>query len=701
MYKCFDQVNRELVKEVAHAAGMPDRILIPYMAYLEQMETQFQIGQTIGAPHKDKASIPQGCPFSMSMLALLLKPWINKMRELNVEPRCLADDLMILATGITHQARYIRAMKQSKIYFKDIGARVADNKCFSFAGDSNTRQFLADYIWDDKHTKIPTINNFRDIGTHLNLTNNNNGKTITDRINKARQMAVRLKWLPIDNTFKEKIILANVLPAALYGAEAAHVNKSSMKALRSAIANAIGPRSQRACNDVVFHNVSIANDIDPEVYLLQNRILSLRRLMAKHPKMYETVTDIINIHRNNRQQNINEEIHNGPIGLLIANPKQINAELAPNLVITMPNEAPIDMWNMPWQHLKKRIAQVMDNHRMQRASKERAHLSGMGQADGDITKKIINKLGHKEIKIYKYISSGAAWAQGHMHEIGQADEHCQHCGEKADTISHVTWHCKAINKHRKCRELADINPDALPEYIKHGVPKTMSANINGTFWGETSCTLTDQNKIGLPTKRRKNIAEAQNEEIKFIIKQHGLNEDSDARQIFQSLKAVNGSPHMAMPYKCNVRPPNDINVYTDGSWKNPLMQYLGLGGAGVWWPNRNTAVYHRLNQPEKKFAQHIQYDNGLMLYTSIGGYSGSSTRTELAAAIIAMMANGPVHIGTDSQAFKDKADNILSKLKTGKKIKKTTGELQRTATCGSTLLKQRRPNRPELFESPR
>ena len=288
----------------------------------------------------------------MSMLALLLKPWVNKMRDLNVEPRCLADDLMILATGVTHQARYIRAMKQSKLFFHDIGARVANNKCFSFAGDATTRQFLANYGWDDKQTKIPTINNFRDIGTHLNLTSNNNGKIITDRMNKGRQMVVRLKWLPIDSTFKEKIILANVLPAALYGAEAAHVNKSSMKAFRSAIANAIGPRSNRACNDVVFHNVTIANDIDPEVYLLQNRVLNLRRVMAKHPKMHDMVTEIIEIRKQNNEQNKNEDIHNGPVGLLMENLKQINAELTSDLHIRIPNEAPIDMWNMPWQHLK-------------------------------------------------------------------------------------------------------------------------------------------------------------------------------------------------------------------------------------------------------------------------------------------------------------------------------------------------------------
>ena len=58
-----------------------------------------------------------------------------------------------------------------------------------------------------------------------------------------------------------------------------------------------------------------------------------------------------------------------------------------------------------------------------------------------------------------------------------------------------------------------------------------------------------------------------------------------------------------------------------------------------------------------------------MLYTPIGGYSGSSTRTELAAAILAIAANGPVHIGKDSQAFFDKAIRILADLRNGKRSK--------------------------------
>jgi hypothetical protein len=77
IYKCFDQVVRELIYALAERAGMPTRILTAYRNYLEDMEVHFQTGGTIGSAHKDRCSIPQGCPFSMCMLALTTTTWIH------------------------------------------------------------------------------------------------------------------------------------------------------------------------------------------------------------------------------------------------------------------------------------------------------------------------------------------------------------------------------------------------------------------------------------------------------------------------------------------------------------------------------------------------------------------------------------------------------------------------------------------------
>ncbi len=218
VFKCFDQVNRPLIAELALEAGMPPRILHAYFRYIDNLQVRYQVGHTIGINHYERCSIPQGCPFSMAMIALVTRVWISYMEEIHVEPRCLADDLLFMASGSGHCARCIRAMQASREFFEDLGAKVATNKCFVFAIALATRKFLQHYVWDDKGLKLPVLSNFRDLGAHLNLTGSSNGSTLTARLLRAIGMAKRLCWLPVNRSTREKNVRCNIIPAALYGA---------------------------------------------------------------------------------------------------------------------------------------------------------------------------------------------------------------------------------------------------------------------------------------------------------------------------------------------------------------------------------------------------------------------------------------------------------------------------------------------------
>ena len=147
------------------------------------------MGKTIGRRHHERCSIPQGCPFSMALVALITRAWINKMEHIHVEPRCLADDLFFTSSGSAHRARCIHAMKESKVFFNDVGAKVASNKCFLFSTCNMTREFLSNFEWDEHKLRIPVVSNFRYLGAHLNLTTTSNGSTFTNRILKAASMA--------------------------------------------------------------------------------------------------------------------------------------------------------------------------------------------------------------------------------------------------------------------------------------------------------------------------------------------------------------------------------------------------------------------------------------------------------------------------------------------------------------------------------
>ena len=101
--------------------------------------------------------------------------------------------------------------------------------------------------------------------------------------------------------------------------------------------------------------------------------------------------------------------------------------------------------------------------------------------------------------------------------------------------------------------------------------------------------------------------------------------EPNARQAFLISKTDVNDTIMPLPVKCHRRAPDDINVYTDGSWVNTLKQYLGLGGAGVWWPKRSITRdepgmhWLPVSIGEAMLAHHEQESEGLVLYTKIGG----------------------------------------------------------------------------------
>ena len=60
---------------------------------------------------------------------------------------------------------------------------------------------------------------------------------------------------------------------------------------------------------------------------------------------------------------------------------------------------------------------------------------------------------------------------------------------------------------------------------------------------------------------------------------------------------------------------------------------------------------HPLSTAEKELTHQSVHEDGVRLYAAIGGSGGSSTRNELAAAIVAIRAHGPVRLGSDSSVF--------------------------------------------------
>ena len=85
-----------LATVVLHNGVFPWQVLGPYINMMRGAQVVNMLLQGAGKPYRRRCSIPQGCPFSMMTITLLLRPWSLANPGCNVIPRTLAHDLLLV-----------------------------------------------------------------------------------------------------------------------------------------------------------------------------------------------------------------------------------------------------------------------------------------------------------------------------------------------------------------------------------------------------------------------------------------------------------------------------------------------------------------------------------------------------------------------------------------------------------------------------
>ena len=169
IFKCFDQAMRPLIYELLKAAGMPDKVIKPYIDFQERLQAYNTIAGGIGKPFQKPASIPQCDPLSMMVVALLMRAWVLQMKSLGVKPRVLADDLQILACGEDHLEKFVHAFDMTHAHLAAMGARLAPHKSVVFSSNGSTRNWLRQHRWRYVGRTIEVLSNCRDLGAHISF----------------------------------------------------------------------------------------------------------------------------------------------------------------------------------------------------------------------------------------------------------------------------------------------------------------------------------------------------------------------------------------------------------------------------------------------------------------------------------------------------------------------------------------------------
>ena len=204
-------------------------------------------------------------------------------------------------------------------------------------------------------------------------------------------------------------------------------------------------------------------------------------------------------------------------------------------------------------------------------------------------------------------------------------------------------------------EIAKINISLIPDSIRRGIAPAMHHAHSCTFWGTPQ-----------PTSDKANGEQAYllgcRPPPKDDFHARGIQEKTEghkvnARQLISTLRGGHGQGETPdYPEDVQGSPPVKPMGYTDGGVKNPHSHLLQMAGFGLWWPNPPEVGE---DDQITRYTYQRQAEQGVLMWGNMSGQESHSTRTELAAVLIAMLRPIPLHIASDSQAMIDKANMLI------------------------------------------
>ena len=103
---------------------MPTVVLNGYKAFVENLSVYNSLAGGLGTPYGRRCGIPQGCPFTMMLVGLIMRPWIILMRQVTgIKAFILADDVLVLAQGPDMVSNAVEAIDKTHEYLHDMGPK--------------------------------------------------------------------------------------------------------------------------------------------------------------------------------------------------------------------------------------------------------------------------------------------------------------------------------------------------------------------------------------------------------------------------------------------------------------------------------------------------------------------------------------------------------------------------------------------------
>eukprot|EP00438_Fugacium_kawagutii_P024297 Skav217538 [mRNA] locus=scaffold467:222594:227126:+ [translate_table: standard] len=427
--KCFNHLPRIPILAVCHHLGVDVAILKAWANALQRMTRRFSIRGSVGPGLRSTTGCAEGCALSVvGMLAInvLIDCWLS----VKVPAATLwsyVDNWELTAPSVATTLEGIQNLRRAA---QGLDLLIDEDKTIVWANNPQERKTLR----DSQHHVVASA---RDLGGHVQYTQQTTNSTITSRIQKFKPRWRDFARSPAPRKQKLVAIKMAAWPNVLHGIASVHICDDLLDELRAAAMRSIGLNGMGASSLAQFSLVENPS-VDPGFYALTKTVMDCRSYLSS--EVCIPILNVIAIPKQKSRPSV------GPCSVLLHRLHGIGWSWDSNHFVDHQGY-PIDVWNCPIQELKQRLQQAWQS-RAQHLLADRKTFGGMHLMSPTLTMRASpSDPGDKGI--LHTALNGTFFTADHAHHLDPtATNQCPFCGA-ADSQTHRHWECVPLEPARR------------------------------------------------------------------------------------------------------------------------------------------------------------------------------------------------------------------------------------------------------------
>ena len=285
--KCFNILDRGLLRALMLRFGFPETIVDAWLAMLSQLSRTVLVEGAVYGCSSAVTGIPEGDPLSVVGMFVFAKAFDHFVQHRAAHVLCLtyADNWELVARSALELIRAIPVVER----FLDLcHLLVSPAKCWFWAICPTGRRKLRSSSLLQQ--RVPVKLQARELGADISYCNKKAARERNGRVTSGLSRMSKLHGLPGSVYRKTRLLLSGIFPHALHAAETSSAPKSVFQRLRSGAANAVECRP-KGSSPWLACLLATYRCIDPEFVLIINRIQLFRQVVKELPALSQFFFD--------------------------------------------------------------------------------------------------------------------------------------------------------------------------------------------------------------------------------------------------------------------------------------------------------------------------------------------------------------------------------------------------------------------------